>query len=98
MCSHHLHIANSISIQTSLGVDGNANQKLVFDKLYGQCKPQSSEEKQVKDLYTELGLKESYAAYEKESYEKILSLKGNLKQVPWAVFEVFLGKIYKRQK
>jgi farnesyl diphosphate synthase len=76
----------------------NANQKLVFDKLYGQCKAQSSDEKQIKDLYTELGLKEKYAAYEKDSYEKILSLKGNVKQVPWAVFEVFLGKIYKRQK
>jgi farnesyl diphosphate synthase len=76
----------------------NAEQKAIFDKIYGKCKAQSPEEQQIKDLYTKLGLKEMYAAYEKESYEKIAGLKGTVKQVPWEVFDIFLKKIYKRDK
>jgi farnesyl diphosphate synthase len=75
-----------------------ADEKAVFDKLYGKCKVQSSEEKQIKDLYTKLDLKKMYAKYEADSYEKIMSLKGTVKQVPWGVFDAFLKKIYKRSK
>lgn len=73
-------------------------QKAVFDKVYGKCKVQTPEEKQIKDIYTELKLPELYQKYEQESYDKIMSLKQHVKQVPWAVFQGFLNKIYKRQK
>jgi len=75
-----------------------ADEKAVFDKLYGKCKVQSSEEQQIKDLYTKLDLKKMYEKYEADSYEKIMSLKGTVKQVPWGVFDAFLKKIYKRSK
>jgi len=76
----------------------NAEQKEVFHKLYGQCKVQTPEEQKIKTLYSELGLKELYEKYEKESYEKIMTLKDSVKVVPWSVMEAFLKKIYKRQK
>merc|ERR1719491_1934005 len=76
----------------------SAEQKAIFDKLYGKCKVQTPEEQQIKDLYTELGLKELYNKYEKDSYDKIMALKHKVKQVPWGVFEAFLKKIYKRDK
>mmetsp|Transcript_68175 Transcript_68175/g.220298 ORF Transcript_68175/g.220298 Transcript_68175/m.220298 type:complete len:419 (-) Transcript_68175:477-1733(-) len=76
----------------------NEEQKVLLDKVYGKCKVQSPEEAQVKELYTTLGLKEMYQRYEQESYDKIMSLKGTVKQVPWSVFEAFLKKIYKRDK
>merc|ERR1711879_905132 len=59
----------------------NADQKKVFDQIYGKCKPQTPEEAKIKDLYTELGLKELYTKYEKDSYEKIMALKGTVKEV-----------------
>jgi farnesyl diphosphate synthase len=76
----------------------NAEQKEVFDKLYGKCKVQTPEEQKIKDLYTELGLKDMYEKYEADSYAKIMTLKGTVKQVPWSVFDAFLKKIYKRGK
>lgn len=76
----------------------SAEQKAVFDKLYGKCKVQTPEEKQIKDLYSELGLRDLYQKYEQDSYDKIISLKDTVKQVPWCVFEAFLKKIYKREK
>lgn len=76
----------------------NPEQKALLDNLYGKCKAQSAEEQQIKDLYTSLGLKDLYQRYEQQSYDQIVSLKDTVKQVPWAVFESFLKKIYKRQK
>merc|ERR1711972_1140636 len=76
----------------------SAEQKAVFDKLYGRCKVQTTEEQQIKDLYTKLKLPELYEKYEKDSYDKIMVLKHTVKEVPWSVFEAFLKKIYKRQK
>jgi len=76
----------------------NREQIAIFDKLYGKCKVQTPEEQQIKDLYTALKLPEIYKKYEEESYSKIMGLRDALKQVPWAVMESFLGKIYKRQK
>merc|ERR1719263_937177 len=52
----------------------SAEQKAIFDRLYGQCKVQSPEELEIKDLYTKLGLKELYSKYEAESYDKIMAL------------------------
>merc|ERR1719198_1360759 len=34
----------------------------------------------------------------KEIYRTIMNLKGSCSQVPWAVFETFLKKVYKRKK
>eukprot|EP01062_Namystynia_karyoxenos_P009247 TRINITY_DN13263_c0_g1_i1.p1 TRINITY_DN13263_c0_g1~~TRINITY_DN13263_c0_g1_i1.p1 ORF type:complete len:441 (+),score=187.62 TRINITY_DN13263_c0_g1_i1:81-1325(+) len=76
----------------------NAEQKKFLDDHYGKCQVNTPEEKRIKELYSTLGLKELYLKYEQESYDKILSLKGTVKEVPWAVFEKFLQKIYKRQK
>lgn len=76
----------------------SAEQKAVFDKLYGKCKVQTPEEEQIKKLYSELGLPDLYQKYEQDSYDKIMTLKGSVKQVPWGVFEAFLKKIYKRDK
>mmetsp|Transcript_132482 Transcript_132482/g.424031 ORF Transcript_132482/g.424031 Transcript_132482/m.424031 type:complete len:412 (-) Transcript_132482:212-1447(-) len=76
----------------------NAEQKAVFDKLYGKCKVQSPEEQTIKDLYTELKLPELYVKYEQDSYDKIMSLKGTVNEVPWGVFDAFMKKIYKRSK
>jgi len=42
-----------------------------------------------------------YQDYEMSSYEAIMALKPKVEangQVPWSVFEIFLGKIFKRQK
>lgn len=76
----------------------SAEDKAVFDKLYGKCKVNTPEEQQIKDMYTKLGLKDLYKKYEQESYEKIMKLKPTVKQVPWGVMESFLKKIYKRDK
>lgn len=73
-------------------------QKKFLDTVYGKCKVDSPEEKQVKELYKQIGLPELYEKYEKESYERIMQLKGTTKQVPWSVFDIFLKKIYKRSK
>merc|ERR1712176_1342407 len=59
----------------------NAEQKAVFDKLYGKCKVQTPEEQQIKDIYTELNLPELYQKYEQDSYDKIMKLKDSIKEV-----------------
>ena len=58
------------------------------------------EEREIKDMYRTLGLPAMYEKYEEESYKQIMALKesSDLSQVPWAVFDVFLSKIYKRSK
>merc|ERR1719343_1969399 len=76
----------------------NKEQKAVFDKIYGKCKVQTPEEQQIKDIYTQVGLKELYQRYEQESFDKVMALKSTVKQVPWGVFEAFMKKIYKRDK
>merc|ERR1719436_1400013 len=74
----------------------NAEQKAVFDKLYGKCKVQTPEEQQIKDLYAQLKLPDLYQKHEQDSYDKIMQLKPTVKLVPWGVMEAFLKKIYKR--
>ena len=75
-------------------------EKQFLDTHYGKCKCGSAEETKIKELYAKLGLKELYAKYEQDSYDKILSLKpeNDVSGVPWTVFEIFLQKIYKRTK
>mmetsp|Transcript_31154 Transcript_31154/g.75308 ORF Transcript_31154/g.75308 Transcript_31154/m.75308 type:complete len:433 (+) Transcript_31154:167-1465(+) len=80
-------------------------QKAFLDKHYGKCKVGSPEEKKIKELYTTLGLPELYSKYEQGSYDTIMALKDSeagatltSAGVPWAVFETFLKKVYKRSK
>ena len=81
----------------------NDTQKAFLDEHYGKCKVGSPEEIKIKELYTELGLKEMYVKYEQDSYDKIMAMKDSRAGetlhkagVPWTVFEVFLAKVYKR--
>lgn len=81
----------------------NDEQKSYLDEHYGKCSVGSPEELKIKEIYTELGLKDIYAKYEQDSYDKIMSMKhsqeGETLQnagVPWDVFEKFLSKVYKR--
>ena len=76
----------------------DAAQKKVLDKHYGKCMLGSKEEAKIKQIYRAIGLREKYEAYEEASYAEIMGLKGSCSQVPWAVFETFLKKVYKRKK
>ena len=76
----------------------DTKDKAYLDKHYGKCKVESKPEKAIKDIYTKIGLKAKYEAYEEESYQTIMGLKGSCSQVPWAVFETLLKKVYKRKK
>lgn len=83
----------------------NSEQKAFFDEHYGKCEVDSPEEKKIKEIYTQMGLKKMYEDYEQASYDQIMALKdseaGATLQsagVPWEVFEKFLRKVYKRSK
>jgi farnesyl diphosphate synthase len=76
----------------------DATQKKYLDKHYGNCSVGSKEEKKIKAMYKDIGLKAKYHAYEEASYAQIMQLKGSVSSVPWAVFETFLKKVYKRKK
>ena len=53
----------------------------------------------VKALYRELNLKKVYEEYEEESYRNILQLiSDNSGDLPRAMFQEFVRKIYKRDK
>ena len=55
----------------------DAAQKKVLDKHYGKCKLGSKEEQKIKQIYRDVGLREKYEAYEEESYQTIMGLKGS---------------------
>jgi len=76
----------------------DASQKKLLDDHYGKCKVGSKEELKIKQLYKDLGLEQLYRKYEDESYAKIMRLKTTVGEVPWAVFETFLKKIFRRSK
>jgi farnesyl diphosphate synthase len=76
----------------------DATQKKYLDKHYGNCSVGSKEEKKIKAMYKNIGLEAKYHAYEEASYAQIMQLKGSVSSVPWAVFETFLKKVYKRKK
>jgi hypothetical protein len=46
----------------------------------------------------ELRLEEKFQKFENDSHEELTRLIAEQKDVPAAVFELFLGKIYKRSK
>lgn len=76
----------------------DSTQKKYLDKHYGNCSVGSKEEKKIKAMYKDIGLEAKYHAYEEASYAQIMQLKGSVSSVPWAVFETFLEKVYKRKK
>jgi hypothetical protein len=47
---------------------------------------------------SELKLAERFGELESQSYKEIKAMIAEQKDVPEAVFELFLGKIYKRRK
>lgn len=53
----------------------------------------------VKKLYVDLDLETLYKKYEEESYKEIMGMKEKVESLlPWSIFEIFLGKVYKRKK
>jgi len=79
---------------------GTSEARAYLDEHYGKCEVGSAEELRIKELYTELGLKELFAKYEAdvqvqlEEYEQKIHNAG----LPWSVFEMFFGMIHKRRK
>eukprot|EP00756_Hemistasia_phaeocysticola_P006864 Hpha_TRINITY_DN14027_c0_g1::TRINITY_DN14027_c0_g1_i1::g.43986::m.43986/K00787/FDPS; farnesyl diphosphate synthase len=73
-------------------------QKALFHRLYGKCAAQSPEEDQIRQLFVALGMREKYSDYEQDAYEHIMSLKDTVKETPWEIFDIFLNKIFKRDK
>jgi farnesyl diphosphate synthase len=52
----------------------------------------------VKDLYIEMKIEAIFQEYEEESYRCIQKMLDTEKELPRAVFEFLLNKIYKRSK
>jgi farnesyl diphosphate synthase len=75
-------------------------QKKFLEDHYGKCKIDSKEEKDIKKMYTDMKLEKIYQDYEQQSYDEIMAMKPMVQAagLPWSVFEMFLQKVYKRQK
>jgi len=75
-------------------------QKKFLEDHYGKCKIDSTEEKAIKKMYKDLKLEDIYQKYEQQSYDEIMAMKPMVQAagLPWSVFEMFLQKVYKRQK
>lgn len=96
-CSWLINVALSVA---------SPEQRALLDECYGR--KDAAKEAKVKALYEELELRERYAAYEQQSYEKVM---GSIEKIPEGglgadgqvklkreVFKSFLDKIYKRTK
>jgi len=75
-------------------------QKKFLEDHYGKCKIDSKEEKDIKKMYKDMKLEKIYQDYEQQSYDEIMAMKPMVEAagLPWSVFEMFLQKVYKRQK
>uniref|UniRef100_A0A7S2BBN6 Farnesyl pyrophosphate synthase n=1 Tax=Florenciella parvula TaxID=236787 RepID=A0A7S2BBN6_9STRA len=72
-------------------------QKAVLKENYGHWDDAKVEV--VKQLYRDMDLETLYRAYEEESYKEIMAMKPKVEALlPWSIFEIFLGKVYKRSK
>eukprot|EP01041_Mallomonas_annulata_P007126 gene7126-14494_t len=71
-------------------------QRRVLEENYG--KHDESKIQKVKKLFNEMKLRELFEKYEHDSYERIQTLMGEVKDMPREVFEFLLRKIYKRAK
>merc|ERR1711959_486159 len=79
----------------------NKSQKTLLDAAYGQCLVDSEEELAIKAMYKDLKLEDLYYKYENDSYNRIIAMKPAIEArgvLPWAIFEKFLQKVYKRSK
>lgn len=94
-CSWLINVALSIATPA---------QRQLLDSSYGRKKEEDEgAEARVKSVYEELGLREIYEKYEKESYELVM---GMIESIPEEgkplmrreVYTSFLNKIYKRTK
>jgi farnesyl diphosphate synthase len=87
-------------------------QRKVLDKHYGVHAPEGykptahgdlgPDEKRVKELFEEVGLRKIYANYEEDSYQRVTKLISEVDEegtgLKKQVFTTFLDKIYKRTK
>eukprot|EP00617_Octactis_speculum_P026577 CAMPEP_0185769122 /NCGR_PEP_ID=MMETSP1174-20130828/53383_1 /TAXON_ID=35687 /ORGANISM="Dictyocha speculum, Strain CCMP1381" /LENGTH=408 /DNA_ID=CAMNT_0028454079 /DNA_START=1 /DNA_END=1227 /DNA_ORIENTATION=+ len=75
----------------------NADQKALLKANYGIWDQDKVDK--VKALYNELDLRGLYERYEQKSYDEIMKMKPGVEELlPWSIFEIFLGKVYKRNK
>lgn len=70
--------------------------KKLLQAHYGKKNKEDSDK--VKELYVRLGLKEKFAQFEQESYEKLKGIIADVTDMPVAAFEFLLAKLYKRDK
>merc|ERR1719343_582360 len=75
-------------------------QKKYLEEHYGNCKIDSTVEKEIKKMYKDMKLEKIYQDYEQQSYDEIMGMKHMVEAAGllWSVFEMFLQKVYKRQK
>lgn len=79
---------------------GTSEARAYLDEHYGKCEVGSAEELRIKEIYTELGLKELFSKYEEGVQVQLKSYKQKVQDagLPWSVFEMFFGMIHKRRK
>ncbi|XP_061396816.1 uncharacterized protein LOC133332429 [Musca vetustissima] len=74
----------------------NEEQKQIMLDCYGQSDPEKAQK--VKDLYKSMGLPNTYAIYEEESYNMIKThIQQTSRGVPHGIFLQILNKIYQRE-
>ncbi|XP_037948253.1 farnesyl pyrophosphate synthase-like [Teleopsis dalmanni] len=73
----------------------NDEQKAIMAECYGKTDPENVE--RVKELYKELGIPNTYATYEEDSYNMIKThIQQTSRGVPHEIFLEILNKIYQR--
>jgi len=74
-------------------------QKALLDANYGKCTAKDDKEKEIKEMYAALEMESFYNKYEEEEHAGLTEdIAGCHEQLPRAVFDTFLKKIYKRPK
>mmetsp|Transcript_36256 Transcript_36256/g.47817 ORF Transcript_36256/g.47817 Transcript_36256/m.47817 type:complete len:477 (-) Transcript_36256:304-1734(-) len=74
----------------------NDKERKLLEENYG--KDDNGRVQKVKELYKKFGLKEKFDAYEEQSYKDINELLDSVEGLPREIFDLLLGKIYKRSK
>lgn len=69
---------------------------MLLQENYGKKSTENSDK--VKEVYVRLGLKEKFARFEQESYERMRAMIDEVTEMPVGAFEFLLAKIYKREK
>lgn len=67
-----------------------------LEENYGKKSRECSD--RVKEIYVRLGLKEKFAEFEQESFDRMKRAIAEIDNMPTGAFEFLLGKIYKRDK